>query len=114
LEDELQPMAVDVRSLLRGPIMMNFDLVPWLIAWVTITVVVLLLAVYRKHLDRMEDTDLHLGTMTPQEAQLKVSFNQRVHRVELLGKSFTMMSVGLTGLIFALWAYNQWMRSYVP
>lgn len=92
----------------------NFDLMPWLVAWVVVTLVTVTLAAYRKHLDRMEDTDLHLGTMTPAEAQAKASFNQRVHRVELLGKSFTVMFVGLTSVVFVLWAYNQWMRSYVP
>jgi hypothetical protein len=95
-------------------IMTNFDLVPWLTAWVVVTLAVLLLAAYRKHLDRLEDTDLHLGSMTPQEAQSKVTFNQRVHRVELLVKSYKVMFVALTGLVFALWAYNQWMRSYMP
>ena len=94
--------------------MTNYDLTPWLIAWVVFTLGVLVLAAYRKHLDRLEDTDLHLGTMTPQEARSKMSFNQRVHRIELLGKSFTVISVVLTGVVFALWAYIQWMRSYVP
>ena len=94
--------------------MANYDLAPWLIAWVVVTLLVLVLAAYRKHLDRLEDTDLHLGTMTPQEAQSKASFNQRVHRIELLGKSFTVMFVALSSVVFALWAYNQWMRSYMP
>lgn len=94
--------------------MANDDLAPWLIAWVVVTLLVLVLAAYRKHLDRLEDTDLHLGTMTPQDAQSKVSFNQRVHRIELLGKSFTVTFVALTGVVFALWAYNQWMRAYMP
>jgi hypothetical protein len=94
--------------------MTNFDLAPWLAAWVVATLSVLILAAYRKHLDRMEDTDLHLGTMSPQEAQLKTSFNHRVHRIELLGKSFTILFVVLTSAIFALWAYSQWMRSYMP
>jgi len=94
--------------------MANYDLAPWLIAWVVVTLFVLVLAAYRKHLDRLEDTDLHLGTMTPQDAQSKVSFNQRVHRIELLGKSFTVTFVALTGVVFALWAYNQWMRAYMP
>jgi hypothetical protein len=88
--------------------------VPWLTAWVVVTLVVLALAAYRKRLDRLEDTDMHLGTMTPQDAQSKVSFNHRVHRVELMGKSLTVMFVALSGVIFALWAYNQWMRSYMP
>lgn len=94
--------------------MTNFDMAPWLIAWVAVTLLVLVLAAYRKHLDRLEDTDLHLGTMTPQEAQSKVSFNQRVSRIELLGKSFTVMFVALSGVVFALWAYNQWIRGYMP
>jgi disulfide bond formation protein DsbB len=94
--------------------MTNYDLIPWLMTWLVVAIVVLVLAAYRKHLDRLEDTDLHLGTMSPQEAQTKASFNHRVHRVEWLGKSFTVMFVGLTGLVFALWAYNQWMRSYMP
>lgn len=94
--------------------MTNYDLVPWLAAWVVATLSMLVLAAYRKHLDRVEDTDLHLGTMTPQEAQSKQSFNQRVHRIELLGKSFTVMFVALSSVVFALWAYNQWMRSYMP
>jgi disulfide bond formation protein DsbB len=92
--------------------MMNYDLMPWLIAWVVVTLVTLALAAYRKHLDRLEDTDLHLGTMTPQQAQSKISFNQRVHRIELLGKSFTIVLVALAGVVFALWAYSQWMRGY--
>jgi disulfide bond formation protein DsbB len=94
--------------------MTNYDLAPWLAAWVFATLGVLVLAAYRKHLDRLEDTDLHLGTMSPLEAQSKASFNQRVHRIELLGKSFTVMFVALSSVVFALWAYNQWMRSYVP
>jgi sterol desaturase/sphingolipid hydroxylase (fatty acid hydroxylase superfamily) len=94
--------------------MTNYDLAPWLAAWVVATLSMLALAAYRKHLDRLEDTDLHLGTMSPQEARSKVSFNQRVHRIELLGKSFTVMFVALSSVVFALWAYNQWMRSYVP
>jgi hypothetical protein len=50
--------------------------------------------------------------MTPQEAQLKMSFNRRVHRIELLGKSCTVMLATLTALIFALWAYSHWLHSY--
>ncbi len=94
--------------------MTSYDLIPWLVAWVVVTVLVIVLAAYRKHLDRLEDTDLHLGTMSPQDAQSKASFNQRVHRIELLGKSFTAMFVALSGLVFALWAYNQWIRGYMP
>jgi hypothetical protein len=94
--------------------MTNYDLAPWLAAWVVATLSMLALAAYRKHLDRLEDTDLHLGTMSPLEAQSKASFNQRVHRIELLGKSFTVMFVALSSVVFALWAYNQWMRSYMP
>jgi disulfide bond formation protein DsbB len=94
--------------------MTSYDLIPWLAAWVVVTIVVLVLAAYRKHLDRLEDTDLHLGTMSPIEVQSKASFNHRVHRIELLGKSFTVMFAVLSGLVFFLWAYNQWIRGYMP
>jgi hypothetical protein len=82
------------------------------VAWVVVTLAMLILAAYRKHLDRMEDTDLHLGSMTAEQAQSHVAFNQRVHRVELLGKSVTIALVLLSVAVFGVWVFNQWMLIY--
>ena len=92
--------------------MTSFDLLPWLAAWVVVTLSVLGLGAYRKYLDRMEDTDLHLGTMTTEQAQSQVAFGHRVHRIEMLGKSFTVALAVLTAVVFALWVYNQWIGIY--
>lgn len=92
--------------------MSHIDLVPWLAAWVVVTLAMLILAAYRKHLDRVEDTDLHLGTMTTDQAQSQMAFNQRVHRVEMMGKSVTVLLAVLSAAVFALWVYNQWMLMY--
>jgi hypothetical protein len=81
---------------------------------VAVTLAMLILAAYRKHLDRIEDTDLHLGTMTTEQAQSQVAFTQRVHRVEILGKSVTIALVFLSIAVFAVWVYNQWMLMYKP
>jgi hypothetical protein len=79
-----------------------------------VTLAMLILAAYRKHLDRIEDTDLHLGTMTTEQAQSQVVFSRRVHRVEIMGKSVTIALVCLSIAVFALWVYNQWMLMYKP
>lgn len=92
--------------------MTHIDLLPWLAAWVVVTLAMLVLAAYRKHLDRAEDTDLHLGSMTTEQAQSQVAFNHRVHRVELMGKSVTIALVVLSIAVFAVWVYNQWMLMY--
>ena len=94
--------------------MTHIDLVPYLVAWVAVTLAMLILAAYRKHLDRIEDTDLHLGTMTNEQAQTQVAFSRRVHRVEILGKSVTIALVFLSIAVFAVWVYNQWMLMYKP
>jgi hypothetical protein len=94
--------------------MTTFDLMPWLMAWVTTTLVVLVLGAYRKRLDRLEDTDLHLGVMTAQEAEAKVAFNRRLHRTEFAGKSFTVLLAVLSVVVAALWANNLWIRVYMP
>jgi uncharacterized membrane protein len=92
--------------------MTHIDLIPWFVAWVAVTLVMLILAAYRKHLDRVEDTDLHLGTMTTEQAQAQMSFTQRVHRVELMGKTVTIALVALSIAVFGLWVFNQWMLMY--
>lgn len=92
--------------------MTHINILPWLAAWVVAMVAMLILAAYRKHLDRVEDTDLHLGTMTTEQAQSQVVFNHRVHRVELMGKSVTVLLAILSVAVFAVWVFNQWMLMY--
>jgi hypothetical protein len=93
---------------------MTLDIMPWLVVWGIVTVITISLAVYRWRMDREESLDIHLGSMSPKEGEDIVRLDKAIRRVELVGKSLTVVSVVLGVSVLAMWTYNQVMLSHLP
>jgi hypothetical protein len=82
----------------------------YLVSWAVLAVAVGVLAVYRASLGRHEDAMLHLSApeaaLIPGQTHMAV----RMRKVEIWGKSLTVIAAvyGLT--LLAIWAYEMWER----
>jgi uncharacterized membrane protein YhfC len=85
---------------------MMAELVPWIIAWAVVTTVVLVLAFYRLTLGLHEDPGMHLDAAEAPQAKAKAAMVRRIDKVELYGKSLTIVSAVLIGLTVFLWVYG--------
>ena len=85
---------------------MMTELVPWIIAWALVTTVVLVLAFYRLTLGLHEDPGMHLDIAEAPQAKAKAAMVRRIDKVELYGKSLTIVSVVLIGVTVFLWVYG--------
>jgi hypothetical protein len=85
---------------------MMAQLVPWIIAWAIVTTVVLVLAFYRLTLGLHEDPGMHLDAAEAPQAKAKMAMERRIDKIELYGKSLTILSAVLIGVTAFLWVYG--------
>ena len=93
---------------------MATDLIPWLILWAVITTAVLVLAVWRLMVARVEKqvAGIHIaaGEEAIPEVQTKVA--TKLARIDFWGQMLTVISAVLVLAIGAIWLYRGWLKSY--
>ena len=85
---------------------MRIDLMPYLILWAIVTTAVLILALWRLMLGLHEMGGIHLAPGGDRELQDEVKMTRREDRIELWGKTLTIVSAILILGIGAVWVYN--------
>lgn len=88
---------------------MNINFIPLVVIWAILTLVVLLLAGYRKIISANEDEMLHLSN--PIESIHQVGIAHRLDVVDKWGKLFTVITAAY-GLVLAIvYTYQTWIQA---
>lgn len=77
------------------------------IVWALVTTVVLVLAFYRLTLGMHEHTDLHIDQAEAAQASAQMAMDRKISRIELYGKTLTVLSLLLITWITTLWVYEK-------
>ena len=87
-------------------------LIPWMILWAASTTGVLVLFVWRVLVARHERSGIYIveGEEKDLEAQARIS--KALSRIDLWGKTLTVVSVALVLVIGSLWAVDAWQAPY--
>lgn len=86
---------------------MDLDLVPWLIAWALITTGVVVLALWRNMLGLHDFGGLYLAKGEERDAEEEARITRKIARIELWGKTLTVVAAVLIVGIGAAWAYRE-------
>ena len=77
------------------------------ILWAVVTTVVLVLAFYRLTLGMHEHTDLHIDQAEAAQAAAQMEMDKKISKIELYGKTLTVLSLVLIAWIATAWVYEQ-------
>ena len=77
------------------------------IIWAVVTTIVLVLAFYRLTLGMHEHTDLHIDQSEAAQATAQFEMDQKISKIELYGKTLTVVSLLLITWIAAVWVYQE-------
>ena len=87
------------------------NIIQMTIPWVVLTLIVVVLAIYKKSLDRHMDESLHIGADEDRLVKAQVAQTRLSTLVEKWGKVLTVVvflyGLGIVGMI----AYHQWQIS---
>ena len=89
---------------------MNIDLMPWMIVWGILTTVVVALALYRTSLAAHDPPGLSLADAHGTDLQKQIE--HRLVAVDKWGKALTVVAGMMIMFIFALWAYQTYMKGF--
>jgi hypothetical protein len=89
-----------------------FDMfMPWVIAWAALAILVGILALYRRQIAESEDDTLHVNDATAAQLADQAALAKRLDKVDVWGKSLTVLLV-LYGLAIAIgYIYMGWTSS---
>jgi hypothetical protein len=88
---------------------MNINFTPWTILWALLSLVVLVMAGYRKVVSGKEDETLHLGNPSANAQQATVA-----HKLEVIdkwGKLLTIVAAAFGLLLAIAYTYQTWVQS---
>jgi len=85
---------------------MTIDLMPYLILWAIVTTAVVILALWRLVLGLHEMGGIHIASGGERELQQEAELSRREARIELWGKTLTVVSATLILGIGVAWVYN--------
>jgi hypothetical protein len=85
---------------------MTINLTPWFILWALITSVVVSLAFWRLMMGLHHSDSLHLGKGEERAFEQEVQATRTMTRIELWGKTLTVVSLILIAGIGMAWFYN--------
>jgi hypothetical protein len=90
-----------------------FDkLMPWLILWAIATTGVLVLFVWRLVVVRQEPAGIHIGEGEEHDVEEQQRIAKTLGRIDLWGKTLTVLSVLLIVAIGSIWAWDAWLAPY--
>lgn len=92
---------------------MPIDLTPWLVLWAFVTTGVLVLALWRTVVARREADlgGLHVAANDERIPELETRIASTLARIDLWGKTLTVISVVLVLAIGSVWLYNGWLKA---
>jgi hypothetical protein len=82
------------------------NLIPWMIAWATVTTAVLVLGFYRLTLGLHEDPGMYIDANQAHQAEAKAAIDAKISRIELYGKTLTVVAALLMSITLILWVYG--------
>jgi uncharacterized membrane protein YjfL (UPF0719 family) len=77
------------------------------VLWAVVTTIVLVLAFYRLTLGMHEHTDLHIDQVEAAQAAAQMAMDRKISKIELYGKTLTVLSLVLIAWIATAWVYEQ-------
>jgi cytochrome b subunit of formate dehydrogenase len=84
------------------------NLIPYIIAWASLGVVVLILALMRRQIAAREDDSLHLAANEVGMVAEQATLAKKLETIDRWGKLLTIILV-VTGVALALvWGYQMW------
>jgi hypothetical protein len=87
------------------------QLLPYLVGWVILTLIVIVLAAYRKSIASHEDDMIHISDASGSVAAQQVQVAKKLEAVDRWGKILTVLAL-LSGLALAAWyGYLKWMET---
>jgi uncharacterized membrane protein len=84
---------------------MRFSLSPFFVIWIVLAVIVMVLALYRRHIATQEDDTLHLGATSGAVAQ-QTTVSQKLEQVDKWGKLLTIIALAYGFVLAALYLYQ--------
>lgn len=92
---------------------MPIDLMPWMILWAAITTGVLALALWRLMVVKQEDAlgGLHVAGSDAAIPETEARIARKLSKIDLWGKTLTVVSAVLILAIGAIWLYNGWLKA---
>ena len=89
---------------------MTIDLMPWMIGWAVVTTGVVALFVWRVLVANQEPGALHV-VESEQEQEQETRLATKLARIDLWGKTLTVVSALLILAIGLVWVYSGWLKA---
>ena len=81
------------------------------IAWAALTVVVIMLALFRKFSTRHEDAYVHLADAEAPIVTEQVTVARKLDKIDYWGKTLTVVDIAFLAVLLAVVFYNAWHTS---
>ena len=87
---------------------MNINLMPFMIAWAFVTTAVVVLALWRLLAGLHDEGGMHFIEGQEAEIQTRARMSQRLDKIELAGKTLTVVSALMITVIGVMYLYGVW------